>query len=287
MKDQVPANIAVKGAPGRSVTASVVGTYGDDLVVLRLERATAAASFCQAPVPISPLAAGSHVQRAGTLAELHLRDETGALRVIGLVVISDDQQRYLRLRPSQDKDIISQTMSGGLVYISGQYVGMLMEVRTETNEALAFRANYIEDGVRSFFTSRVDLPVKIDRAMVLLDPAGEELVKKSQEILDLLQQGEAAVVFERYGARSLKAWMTTEFFQSFTQPRYAAMTGLPVSRRVARYATPESAGMPAGLRRWLVIFDTRVGTARFQETFGFERDGDEWKLALLSLNDAL
>ncbi|HVT18188.1 MAG TPA: hypothetical protein VHQ90_18680 [Thermoanaerobaculia bacterium] len=283
----MPAAVTVVAAPGHSVSADLVGSYGDDLAILRLERVVAAASFCQTPVPITALAAGSRPQSAGSIVDLHLRDEVGALRNVELIVLSDDQQRYLRLRPKADADVISQTMSGGLIYAGDHYIGMLMEVDTVRREVLAFRANYLEDGIRSFFTSRIDLPVKIDRTMVLLDATGEELVKITQEILDLLQRGEASLVFERYGAPSLRAWMTPEFFQSYAQPRYASMTGLQVNRRLARYTTPESGGMPAGIHRWIVVLDTSAGAARFQETFGFERAGDVWKLALLSLNDAL
>jgi hypothetical protein len=275
----------VWGRQGRKSEAVVEGRYGDDLAILRLLAQDARAAFCETSMPIGPTNPSKLVSNPNAKIELRLRQEDGGLQVLHVEIKSDDNRRYFRVA-FRDPGVFAKTMSGGVLYANEVPVGMLMEVDTNNGQGLVHRQNYVEDGVRSFFVDTVSLPwMNIERIAVPLDPAGEEIFKMAETILDLLQNDGALEIYDRYLSPRTKGWLKREFFHQSMIRHYGALAGTPAKRRLIQYAPPGvvSTGAP---RQWILVIEANSGGSRFQESLSFEQTENGWRLGNIFITEA-
>lgn len=133
--------------------AEVIESFPGDVSVLRVQQGEGL--NCRESIPVSQV-------RLETLLETEKQGELrtlladGSVRIIPVDIVGFDRYRFIHVTPQDKATILAKGESGSPLYISGQFAGILLSVRTNVGSIM--RRDALNYAVSMFFNDPIANP---------------------------------------------------------------------------------------------------------------------------------
>lgn len=130
-----------------------IDDLGDDIAVAEVSGTLS--QTCGTSIGTLSRAVDNRIHRQG-LATLRSVNSDGSLANIAVTVVDNDGERYLRIRPTNDKVQIRKGHSGSLVLVDGHAVGMLLSVHARHGVGKVLRFDRLLERIEQHLAQRSD-----------------------------------------------------------------------------------------------------------------------------------